>query len=92
MIAHTALSDLTLGARPRGRTLLTAAWVLAHEAAGPVLLRQGEVVIEGGEIIFAGHDFPGEVARRLDFGLALISPGLIDLDALSDLDTTILGH
>lgn len=86
-----ALSDLTLGARPDGRTLLTADWVLAHEDTGPVLLRRGEVVIEGGTVLFAGHGFPGEVAHRLDFGPALISPGLVDLDALSDLDTTILG-
>ena len=86
-----ALSDLVLGARPSGRTLLTADWVLAHEDSGPVLLKRGEVVIEGGSVLFTGHAFPGEVARRIDFGAALISPGLIDLDALSDLDTTILG-
>ncbi len=86
-----ALFDLALGARPSGRTLLTADWVLAHEAAGPVLLHRGEAVIEGGAVLFTGHGFAGEVARRIDFGPALISPGLIDLDALSDLDTTILG-
>lgn len=86
-----ALCNLTLGARAPGRTLLSADWVLAHEDAGPVLLRRGEVVIEDGAVLFTGHGFPGEVARRLDFGPALISPGLIDLDALSDLDTTILG-
>ncbi|MDT1060772.1 amidohydrolase family protein [Paracoccus sp. CPCC 101403] len=89
--AKQALDDLTLGARPDGRTLLTADWVLAHEGQGHVLLRKGQVVIEGGAVVFTGHDFPGEVARRIDFGPALISPGLIDLDALSDLDTTILG-
>jgi cytosine/adenosine deaminase-related metal-dependent hydrolase len=54
-------------------------------------LRNGEVVFENGEIVFVGHGFTGELARRIDFGNALISPGLIDLDALSDLDTTILG-
>lgn len=87
----TGLDDLTLGRRPRGRTLLTAQWVLAHDGAEPVLLKGGEVVIEGDGVIFAGHGFAGEVARRIDLGAALISPGLIDLDALSDLDTTILG-
>lgn len=54
-------------------------------------MRNGEVVFENGEIVFVGHGFTGELARRIDFGNALISPGLIDLDALSDLDTTILG-
>lgn len=85
------LADLDLGVRPQGRTLLTADWVLAHDRTQPVMLKRGQVVIERDRIIFAGHDFPGEVARRIDLGRALISPGLVDLDALSDLDTTILG-
>ena len=89
--AKQALADLTLGARAPGRTLLTADWVLAHENGAHILLRNGEVVMEDGVILFTGHGFTGEVARRIDFGAALISPGLIDLDALSDLDTTILG-
>lgn len=89
--ARQELAALDLGQRPSGRTLLTAQWVLANDDGGHVLLRRGQVVIEGGQVIYAGHDFPGEVARRIDFGAALISPGLIDLDALSDLDTTILG-
>lgn len=87
----TALDDLKLGAQPRGRTLLTADWVLGHGPDGHRLLPKGEVVFEGDRVIFTGPRFPGEVARRIDLGRALISPGLIDLDALSDLDTTILG-
>lgn len=86
-----ALQSLALGERPSGRTLLTASWVVGHRDGSHRLLKNGEVVFENGEILFVGHGFPGEVARRVDFGNALISPGLIDLDALSDLDTTILG-
>ncbi len=87
------MSDLSteLGRRPEGRTLITASWVVGHKDGSHRLLRNGEVVFENGEILFVGHRFPGEVARRIDYGNALISPGLIDLDALSDLDTTILG-
>ncbi|WP_454702778.1 amidohydrolase family protein [Agrobacterium burrii] len=85
------LQSLALGERPSGRTLLTASWVVGHKDGSHQLLKNGEVVFENGEILFVGHGFPGEVARRVDFGNALISPGLIDLDALSDLDTTILG-
>ncbi|MDO5703581.1 MAG: amidohydrolase family protein [Paracoccus sp. (in: a-proteobacteria)] len=81
------LADLPLGQPLRGRTLLTADWVLAD---GPRLIRNGHVVIEGTRVLHVGRAFEGEVARRIDFGPALISPGLIDLDALSDLDTTIL--
>lgn len=88
---NAVLNSLVLGARPSGRTLITARWVVGHKDGGHRLLKDGEVVFEGGQILFVGHQFPGEVARRIDFGNALISPGLIDLDALSDLDTTILG-
>lgn len=86
----SALAALPLGARAGGRTLLRAAWVLAHDGRGHRLIRDGEVVIEGAHVLWTGKRFDGEVARRVDFGAALISPGFIDLDALSDLDTTIL--
>ncbi|WP_323039051.1 amidohydrolase family protein [Gemmobacter sp.] len=84
------LAALTLGQRPPGRTALRADWVLAQGATGPRLLKNAEVVIEGATVLHAGGRFPGEVARRIDLGPALISPGFIDLDALSDLDTTLL--
>lgn len=84
------LHMLTLGKRPEGRTLLTADWVLAWRDDSHHLVPRGEIVMENGAVIFAGKTFSGEVARRIDFGTALISPGLIDLDALSDLDTYTL--
>jgi cytosine/adenosine deaminase-related metal-dependent hydrolase len=73
-----------------GPTLLTARWVVGHRGGRHALLEHGEVVFEDGEILFVGHGYGGEVARRVDYGTALIGPGFIDLDALSDLDTTIL--
>ena len=85
------LSDLTLGARPKGRTALAARWIVAHRDDGHRLLENGEVVIETDRILYVGPRFEGDVARRIDLGEVLISPGLIDLDALSDLDTTMLG-
>ncbi|MBE1203455.1 amidohydrolase family protein [Aminobacter carboxidus] len=86
----TRPKELTLGQRPAGRTLMTADWLLAYHGEGHCLVPRGELVIEGGEVVFAGRRFDGEVARRIDFGAALISPGLIDLDALSDIDTYVL--
>jgi cytosine/adenosine deaminase-related metal-dependent hydrolase len=85
------LADLTLGQRPRGRTALTARWIVAHRDGGHRLLENGEVVFDADRIIYVGPRFEGEVARRIDLGEVLITPGLIDLDALSDLDTTTLG-
>lgn len=75
---------------PGKRTLMTAAWVVGHEAGEHVLMPRGEVVYQDGEILHVGHGFPGDVDERIDCGQALIAPGFIDLDALSDLDTTIL--
>lgn len=86
----TGLRDLTLGAHPQGRTALCADWVLGHDRGGHCLIPNGEVVFEAGRVLHVGQTFPGDVARRINLGRALISPGLIDLDALSDLDTTIL--
>jgi cytosine/adenosine deaminase-related metal-dependent hydrolase len=85
------LKDLTLGERPKGRTALAARWIVAHRDGGHRLLENGEVVIEGDKILYVGPRFEGDVARRIDLGDVLICPGLIDLDALSDLDTTTLG-
>jgi cytosine/adenosine deaminase-related metal-dependent hydrolase len=78
--------------RPQGRILLTARWLVGHAQGRHRLYENGEVVFEDGEVVFTGHRFPGEVARRVDYGNAVIGPGFVDLDALSDLDTTILAY
>lgn len=75
-----------------GRTLLSARWVIGHRDGRHVVHEDGVVVIEGRDVLYVGTSFEGEVARRIDYGQAVISPGFIDLDALADLDTTILGY
>ncbi|WP_232617744.1 chlorohydrolase family protein [Pseudooceanicola antarcticus] len=76
----------------QGRTLLSARWVIGHRDGRHVVHENGVVVFEGTDVLHVGASFEGEVARRIDYGEAVISPGFIDLDALSDLDTTILGY
>ena len=80
----------TAKARPLGRQLLSARWIVGHDGGRHRLIENGEVVFDDGRIVFVGRNFPGSVARRTDYGNALIGPGFVDLDALSDLDTTIL--
>ena len=75
----------------QGRTLLSARWVIGHLGGHHMVHEYGVVVIEGCDVLYVGAGFDGAVARRIDYGEAVISPGFIDLDALSDLDTTILG-
>ena len=84
--------DLPLGKRPKGRWSLTADWVIADTDRGRRLVRGGEVVIENDRVVYVGGPFDGDVSVRFDMGPALIAPGFVDLDALSDLDTTLLAH
>lgn len=72
-------------------TLLRGRWVIASDGDSHHLLEHGEVVYEGRNIIFTGHDYAGPVDEVIDAGNAIIGPGFIDLDALFDLDSTILG-
>ncbi len=70
---------------------MTARWLVGHARGRHVLYENGEVVFDDDRLVFVGYGYPGEVARRIDCGNALIGPGFIDLDALCDLDTTVLG-
>ena len=86
------MSPPRAAARPHGAVLMTARFVVGHRDDRHVLIEHGEVVFEDGVIIFVGRGYGGAVARRVDYGLALIGPGFVDLDALADLDTTILSY
>ncbi|WP_420326655.1 chlorohydrolase family protein [Mameliella sp.] len=74
------------------RTCLTARWVVGHRDGAHVVFENGCVVIEGTRVLHVGSSFDGEAGTHIDYGEAILSPGFIDLDALSDLDTTILGY
>lgn len=67
---------------------LSARWVLAHDGRDHVIVENAEVVVDAGRIVSIAPRTDGE-AR--DFGQVLIAPGFIDLNALADVDTTILG-
>lgn len=69
---------------------LKASCVVGFNGQQHELWRDGEVVFEGAHIIFVGRGFPGPVDQWIDYGNALIGPGFIDLDALGDLDSTVL--
>ena len=69
---------------------LRASCVVGFDGTQHVLWRDGEVVFEGSRIEFVGRGYPGPVDQWIDYGNALIGPGFIDLDALGDLDSTVL--
>ncbi|MFE4514839.1 chlorohydrolase family protein [Kitasatospora sp. NPDC056783] len=72
------------------RTRWRARHVLAHQNGGHALLRDGEVVWEDDVIVHVGRDYDGPVDADLDLGDSLVMPGLIDLDALTDIDHLVL--
>lgn len=74
-----------------GRTRIRARWVVASDGDDHHLLENGEVIFEGNRIVFTGHGYAGPVAETIEAGEALVGPGFVDLDALFDLDSTVLG-
>ncbi|MDQ0893504.1 chlorohydrolase family protein [Agromyces ramosus] len=78
------------------RTLITADHVLAHDGSGHVELRDGAVLVVDGRIAAVGSadelasEWAGEVDEHVALGESLLMPGLIDLDALADIDHLIL--
>ncbi|MBZ4015411.1 chlorohydrolase family protein [Streptomyces purpurogeneiscleroticus] len=72
------------------RTRWRARHVLAHQDGGHALLRDGEVVWEDDVIVYVGPRYEGPVDEDRDLGASLVMPGLIDLDALTDIDHLVL--
>ena len=70
---------------------LIARWALGHDGDDHVLYENAEVVFDAGRVLRVGSisDTAADVTHNL--GMALIAPGFVDLNALADVDTTILG-
>ncbi len=70
---------------------LTARWVLGFEGGDHEFFDDGEVVCDGARVLHAGTRTDYQADRQEALGNALLAPGFIDLNALADVDTTILG-
>ena len=69
---------------------ISARYVLGFDGTRHTLIEDGEVVIEGDSIVYVGRQYDGRVDEELDYGESLVVPGLMDLDALADIDHLIL--
>lgn len=71
-------------------TLVTADFVIAHDGRGHTELRDGAVLVDGDRIAWVGRaaDAPdgAGATERIALGRSILMPGLIDLDALADVD------
>ncbi|MFC6673646.1 amidohydrolase family protein [Marinobacterium aestuariivivens] len=74
-----------------GCTRIKGRYVVGFDGQRHRLLENGEVVYRDDTIIFCGFGYDGPVDREIDAGYAIVGPGFIDLDALADLDSTVLG-
>jgi cytosine/adenosine deaminase-related metal-dependent hydrolase len=64
--------------------------VIGFEAGDHVVYRDGEVVYKDDRVVFVGHGYAEPVDRVVDAGDAVVGPGFIDLNAVSDIDHGIL--
>ncbi|MBB3231450.1 amidohydrolase family protein [Halomonas stenophila] len=73
------------------RTMITGRYVIGYDGTGHEILHNGEVVYDNDTIVHVGFGYDGPLDHRIDAGNAVVGPGFIDLDALADLDSTVLG-
>ncbi|WP_309082241.1 chlorohydrolase family protein [Zhihengliuella sp.] len=71
-------------------TQLSARYILGFDGTRHVLITDGHVVVEDDKVLYVGTDYDDPVDERRDYGQSLIMPGLIDLDALTDIDHMII--
>ncbi|MFO1035294.1 MAG: amidohydrolase family protein [Geminicoccaceae bacterium] len=71
-------------------TRIQSRWVVGHADGGHRLLRDGEVVWRDDTVLFVGRGYEGPVDVEIDAGNAVTGPGFVDLNALADLDSTVL--
>lgn len=71
-------------------TRVKARYVIGFDGQGHRTMKDAEVVYRGDTIVFVGRGYEGPVDREIDGGNAILGPGFIDLNALADLDTTVL--
>jgi cytosine/adenosine deaminase-related metal-dependent hydrolase len=74
------------------RTKVKAQYVIGFDGSDHQIFEPGELVYEGDKILFVGTAFSGEVHRTIDAGKAIVSPGFIDVNALADIDTTVMDY
>jgi len=77
------------------RTAVRADWLLAYDdvRGDHVLVEHAEVVVDGAAVISVGRGSAGSadrVDRVIELGRSVLMPGLIDLDAVADIDHALL--
>ncbi len=74
------------------KTRVRSRYLVAYEKNDHVIFHNGELVYEDDSVIYTGPHYEGETDRTVDYGNAIVSPGFVDLNALADIDTTVLDY
>ncbi|MDO5718988.1 MAG: chlorohydrolase family protein [Tissierellia bacterium] len=73
-------------------TLIKSRYLLAYDENlnDHIVIKQGELAYENDKIIYTGKKYNGRFDRKIDASDCLVAPGFIDLDALGDIDHTLI--
>ncbi len=74
------------------KTKISARFIIGYQNQDHVVYENGEMVYENDQVIFVGHNYPGECDQHIQAGNAILSPGFVDLNALADIDTTVMNY
>ena len=71
---------------------LTARYVIGYDPRlrDHVYWKNGQVVFEGARILSVGPQDDTPADKMIDYGNSLIAPGFVDLNALADIDTSVI--
>lgn len=72
------------------KTKIRGKYILGFNGNDHEILKNGELVYEGADILFVGEKYSKKVDQVIDVGNAVICPGFIDLNALGDIDHDII--
>lgn len=74
------------------KTKVSARFIVGYQDQDHVVYENGELVYDKDQVIFIGHNYPGECVRHIQAGNSIVSPGFIDLNALANVDTTMIDY
>ncbi len=74
------------------RTKVCGRYIVGYDGDDHVIYEDGELVYEDDRVLFVGPAFAGQVDRVVEAGNAIVSPGFIDLNALADIDNTVMSY
>ena len=72
------------------KTLVKARYILTYQDGRHEMLEDACLVYESQEIIFIGKSYDGDYDELIDESQNLLLPGFIDLDALGDVDHSLI--